>query len=237
MKAILIFEKQINEETVTAFINVISLNLEDNWQLLFSDVFVLKHIISKLPVEHIELISNLFIENVINNKEHNMINVSENNLLLNGIVYNILIRINKTVKYKKGASRISRILKVVSRECFINTDDSSSNLDEIAKLFNVLIIEDGDNNISGQCKEQQLSENLALIKLLPLIHMPKYVRTVVFIFMCNLLCDLKTNNSKATVNNEVEAILIGNKILVMICPLINIELFRHCSKWMFGVYK
>lgn len=208
LKAILIFEKDIDDEILMAVINDLSLNIEENTELL-CDAFCMKNIIPRLSVQQINLISNIFL-NAIVEKKIVMRNVYESKLILNGILYNIMVNLKKCVKQKKGSSKIVDILNVISQECFIKADDNEdclNNFHAIVRSFDKLIRTD-NCQASFKCKTDKIIEYLEIIKTLPVLYMTKYVRTVTFVYLCCLLCDLKESQADNLIR-ETEKILIG----------------------------
>lgn len=210
------FENTVSEEALAAVVNELSVNLEENHELLLTDSFAMKNIVGKFSLDQKINVSRLFMDEMIKSVDSNDVlivrNLNENVHILNGMLYNALLGINKSTKQKNRGLKISKLLQVVSAECFIDNEDDSSCLDNLQKVVEVFNDEETESDTNFKCKAGKLRQYILLIKTLPLVYMTKFVRTVTFIALLSLLPDLRISLADELIINDIESVLIGINI-------------------------
>lgn len=209
------YERDIDDEIMSVVINDLTLNIEDNAEII-CDTFCLKYIVPKFSPEQINFISSIFLRFIIENETQFPIgNIAESNLITNGILFNILTGISKCIKSKKTPTRIANLLGAISQQYFVNTvydEDCAKNIRKVIETFDGLIIETDDNSDTNlKFKTDKIVKYLGIIKTLPLPYMTKYVSTVTFVYLWCLWNELKETEKedKGIIQREIEIILIG----------------------------
>lgn len=211
----MLFEENCNDEMQNAVVNDVAHEIQEHWNEIVYEPFVLNNVISKMDGVSIIELAEAFLKDVQNAKDYTKLKnpyLSDCEKLTNGFLYVALKMIVKLFKQKRKHGNeniiqpcIVQAFSQINEETFFNGDDIT---DIIEGILNITNQEETFNSVL-QINETKLGDYLKIISNIPVIYTNKEVQTVVLLFLFALLIDINVNNIQSA-KDACEQLIIGN---------------------------
>ncbi|XP_066147731.1 uncharacterized protein [Euwallacea fornicatus] len=210
VKAMLLLERQVNDETIKGILKVLPTHIRASWQDLLSDKFVMNVLLFKVDKYSLIHLAEHLIEN-----DHKLddIVIRDSQLLTNVTVYTLMSKINKLfrVKRKRDVDAIQmslseKVFRLLPEEAFMSTapGDMGGVMAHLIQLFE----EWQEHSVDSiKSKEGRLAKYLGIMKKLPFIYSETDVQKLILLYLLSLGKDVSVCSQEAY--KEVEDLIIG----------------------------
>ncbi|XP_030755377.1 uncharacterized protein LOC115881831 [Sitophilus oryzae] len=207
-RAMLLFEKDINEDIVLNIVKRIQNNLEDTWKDLLLDKFAVNVILPKMDVNALVFVAEHLIEDKALLELHH---IQESITIANSVAYVIMTKISKLTKTKRkhdqesNKSLSAKLFSAISKDIFLK-NNTESKLEVIQEIKEVL---ENGNTIEFDIakKETKILSYLKILQLIPIIYSNVNNQKLVFLYLYALHNDLLSGTEE--LNTLCENIMIG----------------------------
>ncbi|XP_066255929.1 uncharacterized protein [Euwallacea similis] len=210
VKAMLLLERQVNDEAIKGILKVLPTHIRASWQDLLSDKFVLSVLLCKVDKYSLIHLAEHLIQN---NHKLGDTAIRDSQLLTNVTVYTLMSKINKLfrVKRKRDADAVQmslseNVFRLLPEKAFMSTTpcDMGGVMAHLIQLF-----EEWQENCvdSIKSKEDRLAKYLGIMKKLSFIYSETDVQKLILLYLLSLSKDLSA--CCQSVYRDVEDLIIG----------------------------
>lgn len=212
-----LFDDMYNE-VLNSVVKTLGEDVEENWELLVSETFILNSILLKMETQTLIVLGKCLLQDFVedNPKVANNRCVLDCQILTNSLLYNVIQKLNKLAKRKRKhdqegvcKSFTANIFKAITDSMFFDaTESTDSSLDLFIREFNENLLDESHNNLETKINEEKLQQLLNVLKKLPIVYSSEKVQIVCLFFLIAIFIDFAKSMNEST-RNCCESLIAG----------------------------
>lgn len=206
-----IFEETCSEDIKNSIIKRINIEIEESWQELLAEPFLVSNVLPKLDVQLLVMLGHYFLKDTLEKgdftslKKNYLVN---SQTLTNTLLYNTLLKIHKLFKQKRKHQE-NFVEKLFNSKLFSNIDEEmffkvNADITRIVTSFINGIQEHPTSNININVEE--LLQYLMVLKNLPILYSSQEIQILCVLYLISILFDC---HSIVSVISGCETIITG----------------------------
>ncbi|KAH1010809.1 uncharacterized protein LOC109541974 [Dendroctonus ponderosae] len=209
-KAMVVLEKKPSEDVLNNIATIITAHLDDTWEELVKDKFVVNAIFPKMDTVSLTLLAEHLMENQKLFAENH---VKDSINLCNAMAYVALSKINKLFTRKRkmdlegGKPMSSMVFSLFGNDAFFTSSKTFDMTGIVERAKSIFETPEHTCLSALKSKETQLRINLGILKKLPLIYSESHIQKCMLLFLMALNRDIDACSD--TVKTELEDLIIG----------------------------
>ncbi|KAL1518219.1 hypothetical protein ABEB36_001877 [Hypothenemus hampei] len=197
LRAGVLLENKFNQDIMNGIIKTLPVHLEATWPSLFTDRFVVHHILPKLDPLALKFLA----ERIIDDSVMQKVILEDSEILTNVTLYVLMTKIVRCIRVKKkrnsGVEAVTYLSeKVLSRYPEVVFFDSNQLYDvsDVVREVQELLNQKESNPIPIKVNEEKLIRYLKTFKAIPVIYCGDTIQKLTLLYLIALAKDARSNS-------------------------------------------
>ncbi|XP_044268895.1 uncharacterized protein LOC123014085 isoform X2 [Tribolium madens] len=202
-----------NSEITTAIIRTLSSEFDDSSVEIFTDRFVINHLLDKMPSTIIVNLSEIILQDLLEGTGEifKQPHIYDSRLITEGILCVIFTKINKLLKQKRKhddatlrKAHYSKILSLLPTDMFL-----APNIGEFLVKASEVVSEGDEQIIDLKLHSDKIQAYLDAFRRLPVLFASEDTQKFIILLLFSLLKDINHSNCEEEIKNGCESLIIS----------------------------